>query len=82
MKDWILQRGLELLVGQVTKENIQRAADVVKKWFIPKVRNWKEDQIAKLQEEAKKSNTTLDDTLVQAFDQFIEALLPDNPTVL
>lgn len=82
MKDYLLKLAIEWLLKNLTKENVEKWAEMVKNYLLPKLRMSKNELIKRLRDEAAKSPSSLDDHAVTLLDTFLEALLPDNPTHL
>ena len=82
MKQWLLKVMVQWALDYLTKENLSKWADAAKAYILPWMRDLKDQLIAALRAEAAKSETKLDDSLVDALSDFLDAFLPDNPKQL
>ena len=82
MQNWIVKILVEWLVNNLTAERIKEWSDQAKNFVLPWLRATKDKLIASLKAEAQKTDNSLDDSLVDALDSFLEAFLFDNPTHL
>lgn len=82
MQKWLLEKTVQWLVANLTAELLAEWADKTKVLFYPWMRQCAGDVVAALKAKAKESDNTLDDQLVEAFEEYLEALLPDNPKLL
>ena len=79
---WALIKMLEFLTANLTMEKVKEWADWVKAEIVPWVRNLKSELIANLRKKAAVTTSPIDDAMVDALDVFLEAFIPDVPTVL
>lgn len=78
MKDFLLKLLVKYLLDYLSKENMEKVVEYLKAWGLPKLRKWKDELIAMLKAEAAKTGHKLDDAAVDALENLLEALLPDN----
>lgn len=78
MKEWIVK----LLLTYLTAERLKAWADTARLVVVPWLRDLKTQVVAMLRAKAATTQTTVDDTVINALDTFLEAILPDNPTHL
>lgn len=69
---------LNYLLKQLTEKKLGEWADLVKGKVLPYLHEKKKDLLAELLEEAKKTETKLDDILLKKLDDFLDAFFPDN----
>ncbi len=79
---WALVKMLEYLATNLSVERVKEWADWVKANIVPWVRAKKAELIIALRAKAADTATPIDDVMVDALDVFLEAFIPDAPTVL
>lgn len=82
MQQWLIKVLLGWLVNNLTEEKIKKWADMAKNVVIPWIRQMKDSLIAGLKNAVPDGSNPLILQAVDAFDVFLEAFLPDNPTTL
>lgn len=85
MKERLVGMLVSWVLSQLTEDLIIEASDKVKGYVIPFIRDMKDDVIAKVREEIEREPDAYDAEKIKvldAFDQFVEAFLPDNETCL
>jgi len=80
--DWVVQKLVAWLIANLTEEMITEWADKLKAIMVPWIRTKAHQIIADLRVAAADSATPVDDLAVDAFEKFLDAMLPDNPGVL
>jgi len=74
--NWVLQKLIEWLIANLTEQVIKDWADKLKAFVLPWLTKQKDHIIAELRKAAADSSTPIDDVAVDAFDKFLNALLP------
>ena len=82
MPQWLSEWLVRWFLATVTKEKLEEWADALKGKVLPWLRDLKNRLVAWARAEAKKTETKIDDAGVDALDEFLDALLPDNPKTL
>jgi hypothetical protein len=80
--DWLVNMIVKWILEQVKNGTIEAIADKAKAVVLPWLRDRKDELIARLKEEARKTGTPIDDAFVDWIDIFIEAWIPDSPVTL
>lgn len=85
MKEWLIRLIVSYLIQHLTPENIKEWADQLKQkvypWILNLAREWKDEVILKLREAAQDTENQIDDAIVDAFERFLDELLPVAPVV-
>lgn len=77
MKDWLLSLVVNFLLDQIKNGGVEKLAEKVENLVVPAIRDWKHEIFDRLKAQAAATGTPLDDAVVEAFDVFFEALIPN-----
>jgi len=75
MKEWIVKLIVQWLLANLTEDNLKEWADKAKAWLKPLVQQYKADIMAFLKAEAAKTDTPIDDKIVNGADKFMDYIL-------
>lgn len=75
-KDWIISLIVNFILEQIRNGGVKQMAERLENVVQPIVMKWKQEVIERLKADAAATkDTKLDDTIVQAVDVFLEALI-------
>lgn len=77
IKEFFISLIVNYILDQIKNGGVGRLADRVQALVVPAVRGWKVEIIERMKSQAEATDGKLDDTIVQAVDIFLEALIPD-----
>lgn len=79
MNNVILKFTADYLVKALTATKVTEWAGLVKGVMLPIIKSHKDELLTYLKKKASDTSNTLDDAAVQAFEDFLDAFMPDTP---